>query len=244
MRLRQMFLALSLVPAIQMSASAQRVFSEWDETGRVLSQAIPFETAKADAPDAAPPAERASTSGTLEVSLPAPIPPPLGSTFENKLYADSYMDAYRILKEENTCSRFFGGALNATQALNSFMEQLRNHRLDNPDVAVEMSGAVVLVQDDKTGTFYRLFERVAVNSFGPLSVQPMPTQAHRRLIGRFPSDTRAARALIILHEIGHLVQGADKRWLLPNDGHNPELSLRNTKTVENYCLKQLTALKY
>jgi hypothetical protein len=239
-----MFLALSLVPMIQMSAAAQRIFSDWDEKGNLLSQQVhPIEIASASTPGDIPPVERATDAVTPKVALPAPVPTPLGIVFENRLHADSYLDAYRILREENTCSRFFGGAPNATEVLNRFTEQLRVRRFGNPNVAIEMSGAVMLVNNHRTGASYRLFEEVAVNSIGPLYVQPMLTHVPRRLFGRFSSDTRAARALIILHEIGHLVRGADGHWLLPNDGDNSELSRRNTNTVESNCLKQLTSLK-
>jgi hypothetical protein len=243
MGLRQIFLALSLVPSIQMSVSAQRIFGEWDETAETLSQARPVETVKADATEP-PAAERAGTSEMPKASTPAPVPTPLGIAFKNRIYEDSYKDAYRILREENTCSRFFGGAVNATEVLNRLAEQLRKKRFQNPNVAVEMSGTIVLFRDNKTGASYRLFERVTVNSIGPLFLPPLVAQTPRRLIGRFSSDTRAARALILLHEIGHLVQGADGRWLLPNDGHNAELSGQNSDMVESYCLKQLTALEH
>jgi hypothetical protein len=243
MRLRQMFLALSLIPTLQMSASAQRVFSDWDEKGNLLSQ-YSVEIAKVSTPgDDSTLAELAGDAVTPKVTIPTPVPTPLAIALESRLHADSYMDAYRILREENTCSRFFGGTLTATEVLNRFTEHLQTRRFDNPNIAIEMSGEIMLVNNHKTGASYRLFEQVAVNSLGPLYVQPMLTQVPRRLIGRFSTDTRAARTLIILHEIGHLVQGADGHWLLPNDGHNAELSRRNTNTVENRCLKQLQALK-
>jgi hypothetical protein len=247
MKLRQIFLALSLVPMMQMStATAQRIAVEGDETGDAFFQPrLAVETAKANAPDA-PAAESADASLKPPVSLsPVPVPTPIRRIgFRNKMYENSYMDAYRILKEENACSRFFGGAANATEVLNRFTDQLSKRRFDSPDVAVEMSGAVVFVQDYRTGAAYRLFEHVTINSIGPLYVPPIVAQGHRRSIGRFPSDTRAARALILLHELGHLVRGAQGGWLLPNDGHDAELSGQNTNTVESYCLKQLTALKH
>jgi hypothetical protein len=248
-----MFLALILVPAIQMSVSAQIVFREWDGAAggdAALTQTRPAaaEAAGADAPDA-PTAERAPTAGasaTAEARAaapPAPVPTPLlRVVFKNEQHADAYVDAYRILGTENPCSRFFGGAASATGVLNSLAGQFSNKRLESPDVAIEMSGAVEIVRDGKTGASYRRFERVLINSIGPLFVAPVLAKAHRRAIGRFPSDTRAARALILLHEIGHLVRGADGRWLLPNDGHDARLSRQNTNTVESHCLKQLIAL--
>jgi hypothetical protein len=238
-----MFLAFCLIPAIQTIALAQREFVGWDETVDAPPQARTIETANADA-HGDPSPESASVSETTKVSAPVPIPTPLHIAFPNRTHAGSYMDAYRILREENTCSRFFGGAANATEVLNRFTEQLRKKRFETPDVAVEMSGKVVLVRDNMTGAAYRLFERVSVNSIGPLYVPPLLAQAHRRTIGRFPSNTRAARALILLHEMGHLVQGTNGRWLLPNDGHDAELSGQNTGTVQSHCLKQLSALKH
>ena len=61
-------------------------------------------------------------------------------------------------------------------------------------------------------------------------------------VGRFAAETRQAKALLLLHEMGHLVGTPDGGWLLPSDGGNPELSERNTRTVESQCLKQLLAL--
>jgi hypothetical protein len=238
-----MLLAFSLIPAIHISAAAQGVSGAGDGAGDAFVQVRSVEPAKARAPEDLP-AKSEHASEPPKPSAPAVVPTPLGIAFDNKLYAESYRDAYRILKEENTCSRFFGGAASATEVLNRLTEQLRKKRFDNPHVAVEMSGAVVIVRDNITGASYRLFERVSVNSIGPLHVPPVAAQTRRHLIGRFTSDTREARALILLHEIGHLVPGVDGRWLLPNDGRNAELSLRNSGTVESHCLKQLTALKH
>jgi hypothetical protein len=153
------------------------------------------------------------------------------------------MDAYKILREDNACSRFFGGALHATEVLNRFTEQFEKKRFDNPGLAVEMSGAVMRVSDNKTGATYRLFEKVLVNTNGPLSAPSLPTPGSRHFIGRFPAHTRAARALILLHEIGHLVLGTEGDWLLRNDGNNAELSRENTELVEGVCFKQLKALR-
>ncbi|MDQ1610719.1 MAG: hypothetical protein QOG00_650 [Pyrinomonadaceae bacterium] len=248
MKLRQMFVAFILVLAIQMSTPAQKIFSEGDEAGDAQPGARHVETANASAPDADPTTtatERAKAAEARAASLPAPVPTPLRRVaFRNELHAESYLDAYRILGEENTCSRFFGGSAKATGVLNSLAEQFRNERFESPNVAIQMSGTTVLVHDNRTGASYRLFERVLVNSIGPLFVAPTLAKAQRRAIGRFSSDTRAARALILLHELGHLVQGADGRWLLPNDGHDAQLSVQNTTTVESHCLKQLTSLKY
>jgi len=244
MRLRQIFLAVTLVPAIQMSASAQKIFSEMDEPGEMLFQGRPIEIVKANSPDAPKP-KQASETATPSVSAepsPVPIPTPLHLAIQKKLYTDTYLDAYGILKEDNSCSRFFGGALKAIEVLNRLTEQFKKKPLDNPQVAVKMSGPYSNVSNRQTGASYRLFEQVLINTNGPFALPPVITATHKQAVGRFRTDTREARALILLHEIGHLLRGADGNWLLPNDGTDAEVSLQNTITVQSNCLKQLTAL--
>ncbi len=45
---------------------------------------------------------------------------------------------------------------------------------------------------------------------------------------------------MLLHELGHLIPGKDKNWLLPNDGGDAILSTRNSRTVENHCEEQIS----
>ncbi len=61
-------------------------------------------------------------------------------------------------------------------------------------------------------------------------------------IGGFLPNTREARVTILLHELGHLIKGSDKRWLLPNDGGNDYLSQENTKHVIALCGDQIRHL--
>jgi len=244
MRLRQIFLAVTLVPMLQTSAAAQKIFSELDEPGEMLFPARPIEIVKANASNTPKPKQASETATSLEpeIAAPAPVPTPLHLAIKKKRYADAYLDAYRILKEENSCSRFFGGALKAVEVLNSLTGQFKKKRLDNHNVAIKMSGSYSKVLNQQTGASYRLFEHVLINTNGPLALPPAISATHNQAIGRFRTDTREARALILLHEIGHLLRGSDGNWLLPNDGTDPEVSLQNTITVQSYCLKQLTAL--
>jgi hypothetical protein len=61
-------------------------------------------------------------------------------------------------------------------------------------------------------------------------------------VGRFPAASRPARALMLLHELGHLIRGSEG-WLLQPDGGDAVLSDRNTRTVESRCKEQLLALR-
>ena len=243
MRRHRIIFALALVAAMQMPAAAQQIFGSIEETVKSLSEARPAETPKEPAPAASPEIEAARVSPAAVVAAPLTVPTPLNSEFENERHADSYRDVYRILKEDNSCSRFFGGPVKATEVLNHFAEQLKPARLVNNMVAIQMGGAYMHVQNPRTGASYRLFEQVMVNSEGPFSMAPMANASQRLSVGHFPLSTRPARALILLHELGHLVQRPDGQWLLPNDGNNPQLSTRNTRTVETHCWKQLTALR-
>lgn len=175
---------------------------------------------------------------------PAPVPTPLQkiSRGESYAYADAYSGAYRILHEENECSRFFGGPSAATEVLNRFVESLQSAPLESRSVAIRMSGAVRYVRNARTGTTYRLFGAAAVNSNGPLA-RFDSAAASRMSVGSFRADTKGARVLILLHELGHLLPGTEGEWLLPNDGGDGALSTRNTATVESHCRRQLEGVR-
>jgi hypothetical protein len=176
-------------------------------------------------------------------AAPAPVPTPLDTSVERLLDAGTYADVFRVLKDDNSCSRFFGGPARAVTAFNEFARRLRSGPLGaGNDVAIRMRGDYTTYHDSLTGASYRIFKEEMVNSNGPfLRRAPTPSTASAR-VGRFHALTRQARALTLLHELGHLLQGADGKWLLPNDGGDPALSERNTRTVESQCVGQLLAL--
>lgn len=187
------------------------------------------------------PAARAASEGSDVISCadfggPAPVPTPLDA---RRLAAEeSYHDVFRILSTPNECSDFFGGPAKAATAFNHFSRALRRAPLDNPRVALRMSGDYVRHQDHTTGASYRLFEQATLNSHGPFG-----SRSAQARVGRYPAHTPQARALALLHELGHLVQGPSGGWLLPNDGGDAALSERNTRVVEDHCLEQLEAIR-
>jgi hypothetical protein len=157
--------------------------------------------------------------------------------------AASYADTFRVLSYESSCSRFYGGPSLALTVLNGLASQLRRRSLGQEGVGIMMTGGYELYRDEATGRGYRLFREAYVNSDGPFIYRVPRPHSPRLRVGRFEAETRQAKALLLLHELGHLVGApAGDKWLLPDDGGDARRSERNTQTVESQCLKQLLAL--
>lgn len=234
MRVRQIFLAFTLCALPHILAAAATDGSTDVSDGFADCEMMYLGDEAARAPEYHVPALR-----------PVAVPTPLGMKERNALETNSYADVYNILKEDNSCSRFFGGPMQAVEVFNELARRLKKKALDNRDIAVRMSGNFETFFNAQTGAQYRIFEEATVNSNGPLLRRPASERERERMrVGRFPSGTRQARALMFLHEVGHLVPRAGGGgWVLPNDGDNLRLSDKNTKTVEENCIEQLTALK-
>jgi hypothetical protein len=159
-------------------------------------------------------------------------------------FSKAYNDAFFILKENNPCSRFFGGPV-ATLALDRLVERLQPESLPGTHVGVQMSGAVTEVTDAPTGFSYRLFESAKVNRNGPFFKRKRdPSEDFVPNVGSFAPNTREARVSILLHELAHLVRApARQSPLIPDDGDDPEQSAKNTETIEANCGAQIKTLK-
>jgi len=106
-----------------------------------------------------------------------------------------------------------------------------------------MTGETTNILHAPSGLSFRLFEKAVLNTHGAFyRRQPVHSDANVPYVGRFAPDTRGARALIMLHELGHLLRGRDGKWLLADDGGDPMQSERNTGLVEEHCGHQLKAL--
>ncbi|HEX8890617.1 MAG TPA: hypothetical protein VF779_15805 [Pyrinomonadaceae bacterium] len=157
----------------------------------------------------------------------------------------TYLDVYTILKENNSCSRFFGGSTIATVVLNFLYPNLKEKTLDQIEIGIVMSGAITTGSDEKSGLLFRLFENAVINRNGPF-FQSFNPKTHRffNKVGDYPANTREARAVMILHELGHLTRGANGQWLLPNDGGNLQQVIANTDAVLEQCNEQVKALSH
>ena len=179
-----------------------------------------------------------------EVVVPVEKPPrPLEFTRRDWDLTHAYADVFKILSSQNACSEFYGGPRMATTVLNGFVTRVKTQPLVR-EVSFQMAGHPLLIRDPETGAFYRLFEQTIVNING--SFYQRRTEPMRKFpsdVGNFSPGSRAARALILLHELGHLMQGENGDWLLPDDGYNGEQSKANTLRVQQACRAELEALQ-
>lgn len=200
---------------------------------RLISKAAP-------PPEASRPGDNSAEPATVSLKLPVE---PLSLPARPSLLDKAYLDAYAVLSEDNTCSRFFGGPRLATVVLNALRPRLETALVAN-NVGIVMSGQIISATDAGTGLAYRLFKKAQVNLTGPFFRSANnQSQTFFRNIGRYPANTRKARVLMLLHELGHLVPGANGRWLLPDDADNHVQVYVNTDIVMQRCGAQLDALE-
>jgi hypothetical protein len=153
----------------------------------------------------------------------------------------AYIDVFKILSNENTCSNFYGGPRKAITVLNSLVTRVKSQPLAS-DVSFQMTGPY-WIRDQLTGASYRLFEKTMVNTNGSFyQRRGNPMSKFPSNVGNFAPGSRAARALILLHELGHLIQGEDGDWLIPDDGFDDTQSKANTLRIQQVCSKELNAL--
>ena len=157
--------------------------------------------------------------------------------------AQAYSDVFKILSDQNSCSSFYGGPRAATAVLNDFVVLVQSQPMQR-EVTFQMVGTPRLLRDLATGASYRLFDRTLVNTNGSFYQRRVELmREYPSDIGDFAPGSRQARALILLHELGHLIQDENGDWLIPDDGHNGPQSKANTLRVQQACRVQLETLK-
>lgn len=245
MQLHRIFLALVVGSAIQLCAKAQSSFPATNpaETNNLTQAHEELSMGDGETRPTAPPADEAyrAAGAHAEAVTLRPVPTPLPLEEDAATGSDTYMDVFNILKEENSCSRFFGGSSQAVEAFNGLVSCLQKKPLESRLIGIRMAGDYRRIYNRITGASYRLFAEATLNSDGPY-YKTSEKDTTSVLIGSFPASTRQARALILLHELGHIVTDGTRQWLLPDDGNNPGLSRLNTRMVENQCIDQLLAL--
>ena len=171
-------------------------------------------------------------SATLTSALALPLLAKL------TLLDKAYLDAFSILREDNKCSRFYGGP-RAIEALNQLKLQLKSVYFDR-SIALRMQGQTSFTTNNASGLSYRLFDKAELNINGAFYKPSLFLPAATVLgIGEFSPNTREARVTILLHELGHMIQTSSNRFLLPNDGNDPETSRQNTLRVIAVCREQI-----
>jgi hypothetical protein len=186
-----------------------------------------------------------SKASTPSTSVPVPLPAAAPSTLvqNDKVLTQAYYDTFKILREANSCSEFFGGSTKATVVFNTLMGAVQREYLDG-SIGMRMSGETMTVTDAPTNTRFRMFKKAAINARGPFYRNRMsPAEAALPRLGNYEPNTKAMRSFILLHELGHLMKGDDGNWLLPDDGKSQDISRENSAKIENVCgeqIKQLT----
>ena len=171
------------------------------------------------------------------------VPPRLVLVKKDWSLRQAYFDVFKILNHQNPCSNFYGGPRAATTVLNDFVVLVKAQPMLR-HVTFQMVGTPRLLRDPATGASYRLFERTLVNTNGSFYQRRVELmREYPSDIGSFTPGSRPARALILLHELGHLIQNENGGWLIPDDGHNGPQSKANTLRVERACRVQLETLK-
>jgi hypothetical protein len=154
----------------------------------------------------------------------------------------AYLDAFEILDGDNQCGRFFGGR-GARLVLDELIIRLRNQVIPDVRIGIRMSGPFTTMIEPQEGIAYRLFTRADLNSLGAFyRSKTFPSDPFVPNIGSFQPNTRAARTLILLHELAHMIKGNNGTWLIPDDANNPQVSRLNTLKIESKCGQQIRAL--
>jgi len=154
----------------------------------------------------------------------------------------AYLDTYAMLSSHNQCSQFFAGS-GSRQVLDELVIRLRIRLMSDSRIGIRMSGTFTSLVEPQEGISYRLFELAEINSIGAFyKAKTFPAEPLVPDMGSFRPNTREARALILLHELAHLIKGRDGKWLIPDDGNDAQLSRSNTMTVESKCGQQIRAL--
>lgn len=169
-------------------------------------------------------------------------PNPSSLIEDDRVLGSAYYDTLSILSTPNECSDFFGGPSASVEIFNSLVGKVRKDYF-SPSIGIRMTGAAINVFNAETKLRYRLFDKVSINGNGPfyrkkysLASPSVPG------VGSFYANTKEARVLMFLHELGHIVKGQSGDWLLPDDGQDEELSRQNTKQIEDVCGDQIRHL--
>jgi hypothetical protein len=162
---------------------------------------------------------------------------PLPSATKLTVLDEAYLDAFTILREDNSCSSFFGGS-RAIEPLNELRRRLKPGYFDR-SIALKMSGATSSAENISTKVSYRVFADAEINLNGAFYRPSVVGERGAPNIGLFPPGSREARVTILLHELGHMIARPDKRWVLPDDGRDFSISRENTQRVIEACRSQI-----
>ncbi len=160
---------------------------------------------------------------------------------KDRVLRTAYYDTVSILTSNNACSDFFGGP-GVVDIFDQLISKARKEHFPR-NIGMQLSGSTINVFNSDSKKAYRVFERMSINTNGPFYRRKFSNwELSMSPVGRFEPNTREARVLMLLHELGHAVRGDDGDWLLPDDGRDAELSKSNTSKIERVCKDQIRDL--
>jgi hypothetical protein len=175
-------------------------------------------------------------------ALPLPLPTPVADKPADRILKEAYRDTFAVLQKSNTCSDFFGGPAAAVTVLNELFSNLRKDKLPG-SVSFTMTGKTLYVKNIRTNVYFRVFEKTLLNENGSFYRRRTGSPETRiPNVGSFSPATREARALTLLHEMGHLTRAPSGGWLIPDDGNDSEMSRSNTQRIQRICITELKTL--
>lgn len=190
------------------------------------------------------PLARPSVEST-DVVAPDPLTlfKPEALSIKDHQFMMAYRDGFNILSTDNNCSRFYGGTADSLKVFNRMLARFKDSYIDSI-TGIQMTGGYSNFMNSMNGFSYRLFAKGIINRWGPFYKEKRFTsEAAVPRVGSFPPNTRKARVLMLLHELAHLIKGADGNWLIPDDGFDIDLSRRNTDIVEKQCGEYIRKLE-
>ncbi|MDQ3816484.1 MAG: hypothetical protein M3362_02185 [Acidobacteriota bacterium] len=187
-----------------------------------------------------------STAESTDAAVPDPLTlfEPDQLSIKDQQFVTAYRDGFTILSKDNSCSRFYGGtSLDTLKVFNQMLTRFSKNYTDSK-TGIEMSGGYSFYMNSENGFSYRLFAKGLINERGPFYKRKrFDSEATVFGVGSFPPNTRKARVLMLLHELAHLIKGADGRWLIPDDGLDLYRSERNTELIEKRCGEYIKKLE-
>lgn len=171
----------------------------------------------------------------------SPSAPPSPLISQDKVLGSAYYDTVSILRSNNPCSDFFGGPA-SVGVFNELVSKIRKDALP-VGIGMRMSGTTTHIHDARTKQSYRMFDKVSINSRGSFYRRKAGLwEATVPRIGTFEPNTKEARVLMLLHELGHVMKGSDGQWLLPDDGRDEGKSRANSHKIEDVCNDEINSL--
>jgi hypothetical protein len=143
-----------------------------------------------------------------------------------------------ILQSNNDCSKFFGpDAVAALKALANLLRLANNYDqgMTTATGVRQDYASTIVVNGAQNTVAYRLPTGAQVYRNGPFFMGP-----GRKPLGGYPAGSLGAQITALLHELAHnIITDKKSKTLIPNDGGDPGLSVKNTEKILEHCEKDI-----